>query len=1259
MDANLTVDMLEDARDIFGDGTMEDLEAMDAELGTVQVPEEEVEDEKDMTPAAIALAKQRKKLARIREMYEPAMLQSLYLEESDEIVKTTDIPERLQYAYHRYPKMSKELEIEDIASEKFWMYHRIIPKEDQEMFSEEEKTSRIEAIARVLKYLRLQYLEIAFIIEHRKDYYHPLSEPDLWDIFKYDQEWRNLMNRARALLASVNLIELPQAKEFATLLDSAIEPDVEIQSHHRTLLEETVGDLAAYFAVLVGEEVKISSRKLPVRRYSLPTYEMTGRMDYVRLLGISPAELAANLELGYASHRSEDPDKTVEEAAKEHLTFTTKDPELVRRFGRRIAAQLIATHPGVRRYVRKLYRETATLTTTLTNKGMREINPFSTAAAVGSLKNKPVMYMFDFQDRQQFLHIEKGIVDGLMTCEIGLSEDHKGKILQELEDMYLTLDTSEQAQGWNEERRGILRNVLDDHLIPLFTKEMRAMLLRDAAEHVAEGIGADLSAKLMMAPYTPANVDMIDDDDDFEMSNKPRVVSVLLNPQRITVMCALDANGEVIDHLHLKFLRNSERNPTQAKQKRDDVASLKAFIRQTRPQLIAVAPTDMMARYLKQDIETWMGELDKTGTKYKIVYAPQEHAVPYHVSDRARNEFPHYNDEMRKVISIGRRQQDPIAEIAGLCNPTDDIMNMHFHPLQHVIPKEILKYNIERAFVSVVNKVGIDLISARQHPHLAHALQFVAGLGPRKAAALQQALRRMGSRVSRRDFLVQKELVGKVVYTNCAATLYFDGGGLDGTRIHPENYAHAVQIAVDALEIENPVDSKMSQYIEQIMHNPAKMDLLDLDSFADRLEETSHGKHRETLFTIRRELTEPYGEIRTPYKEMPPAEVFQLLTGETEETLCRGALVAATVTRVNENSVKVRLESGVTGWIGIADISDAHINSAADRCKVNQVIRCRVKQCAPENFFNDTRDQPFLTLSSKSSDLKNNEYFEGELHREMYWQKDKPAEDARAKQASFVPRPITHPAFANCTRAECEEKLLSGEYGNAMFRPSSKGVKYLTLTWRFTGPADEPIFRHDLIEEDNKPTNNIAGLGATLKLAGEEYEDLDEILTRYVEACTELVRELTQQKYYRNEALDDVKEMLVAEKRATPNRIPYFVCPAPGKPGFFLLCFQPNESSTKKEYVGITPDGYRYRNQMFKSPSRLIAYFKKNALSRPSASSASVTRPRGPPSAPSGQHGHRGPVQGRRDDYRGAGGWGASQHPDQRGYQAQATGSRY
>lgn len=75
-----------------------------------------------------------------------------------------------------------------------------------------------------------------------------------------------------------------------------------------------------------------------------------------------------------------------------------------------------------------------------------------------------------------------------------------------------------------------------------------------------------------------------------------------------------------------------------------------------------------------------------------------------------------------------------MAEFAQLFNPPDaDILGVRWHTAQDEVPREMLLRALEIEFINRTNEVGVDVNRCILHPHTANLLQFVAGLGPRKA----------------------------------------------------------------------------------------------------------------------------------------------------------------------------------------------------------------------------------------------------------------------------------------------------------------------------------------------------------------------------------------------------------------------------------------------------------------------------------------------------------------------------------------------
>ena len=128
----------------------------------------------------------------------------------------------------------------------------------------------------------------------------------------------------------------------------------------------------------------------------------------------------------------------------------------------------------------------------------------------------------------------------------------------------------------------------------------------------------------------------------------------------------------------------------------------------------------------------------------------------------------------------------------------------------------------------------------------------------------------------------------------------------------------------------------------------------------------------------------------------------------------------------------------------------------------------------------------------------------------------------------------------------------------------------------------------------------------------QEYEDLDEILARYVQPIAAGARDMLSHKCYKKADggnPESLKKLLRDEKSKNPKRIPYFFSASKQLPGKFCLAYQPG-SRPRIEYVTVTIDGFRYRNKTLRSINELIKWFKEHyqdPIPRPAQSTAPVT----------------------------------------------------
>lgn len=289
----------------------------------------------------------------------------------------------------------------------------------------------------------------------------------------------------------------------------------------------------------------------------------------------------------------------------------------------------------------------------------------------------------------------------------------------------------------------------------------------------------------------------------------------------------------------------------------------------------------------------------------------------------------------RQAVHLARYIQDPLLCMSQLCNQDRDILGLNLHPMmQYVIAAsgsrlsddstQLLR-QLEIKFINVVNDVGVDLNRCDVEPHTSGVLQFVCGLGPRKAAHILKVLR--AERLDLKGKLTNKELstypvfpnrlclvtkcsLGRKVFINCSGFIKLDvdkiskeideddeenqdeanyTDPLDSTRIHLESYEWAKKIAIDALDLdENSEAANSRTALKEILENPRRLKDLDLDAFADELMRTGYGNKITTLYDIRQELSYRYRDRRVPYTPMDPVERFYTLINETPETFNKG-----------------------------------------------------------------------------------------------------------------------------------------------------------------------------------------------------------------------------------------------------------------------------------------------------------------------------------------------------------------------------------
>ena len=163
-------------------------------------------------------------------------------------------------------------------------------------------------------------------------------------------------------------------------------------------------------------------------------------------------------------------------------------------------------------------------------------------------------------------------------------------------------------------------------------------------------------------------------------------------------------------------------------------------------------------------------------------------ASVYSASKIARDEFPTYDVTVRGAVSIGRRLQDPLAELVKI-----DPKSIGVGQYQHDVDQTLLKEELDQVVIRSVNKIGINLNTASKS-----LLSYVSGIGEKLAEKIVDYRAENGAFTNRKE-LKNVPRLGEKAYQQAAAFVRIVNGDfvLDNSAVHPEAYVLVEKMAKD------------------------------------------------------------------------------------------------------------------------------------------------------------------------------------------------------------------------------------------------------------------------------------------------------------------------------------------------------------------------------------------------------------------------------------------------------------------------------
>jgi len=462
----------------------------------------------------------------------------------------------------------------------------------------------------------------------------------------------------------------------------------------------------------------------------------------------------------------------------------------------------------------------------------------------------------------RILAINRGEREGALDVTIDVDENTAAELLQQSYELH------------NDYHKTAIEDGLKRLLSPALLREIRGDQSDTADDHGIGVFSENLKNLLLQQPIKGTRVLGID----------PGI--------RTGTKCAfLDDTGKYLDNVVIY-------NHKVEEAKRNILKGIRAYD----VQLIAVG-NGTGSRDVQEIVSALISE-NNLEVLYTVV--DEDGASVYSASDIAREEFPELDLTIRGAISIGRRLQDPLAELVKI-----DPKSIGVGLYQHDVNQKKLSDKLDEVVSSVVNNVGVNLNTAS-----ASLLKYVSGINSSLARKIVKYRDEKG-RIASRSELTSVPGMGPKSFEQCAGFLKIPESAepLDNTWVHPENYAVA----------------------REIRETITATTTAGLGSDAMATLKEKHGVGETTIHDIAEELKKPNRDPRDSY----PKPVMQKGV-VTFEDLREGMMITGKIKNVVDFGAFVDLGIKETALVHISEMSDSFVKDPMDAVKVGDVLEFRI-----------------------------------------------------------------------------------------------------------------------------------------------------------------------------------------------------------------------------------------------------------------------------------------------------------------------------
>lgn len=549
---------------------------------------------------------------------------------------------------------------------------------------------------------------------------------------------------------------------------------------------------------------------------------------------------------------------------------------------RDIIAEEISEHATTRAALRRLYRQAAVIETKVVAK--KTFQGDTTELDSLSAQTKPVLLRDKYRDYFQWREpAAKAAGHRLLAVLRAAEEKILNVTMRPPEEEALALLHRLHPGGgvWRVE---VLKAIDDGYrrlLAPAMENELSGEL-KAKADVEAIRVFADNLRQLLLAPPL----------------GERSVLAIDPGYRTGAKVACLNKQGKLLEHTTIF--------PTHGGRQRDEAReTVIALI--NRHQIAAIAVGNGTAGRETLD---FISELELS-REVVVTMVSEDGASIYSASECARREFPDLDLTVRGAVSIGRRLQDPLAELVKI-----DAKSIGVGQYQHDVHQGELKKALNQVVESCVNSVGVELNTAS-----VELLTFVAGLGPALAAAIV-AHRNDHGPFAERTELLRVPRLGPKAFEQCAGFLRIRNGKnpLDRGAVHPERYPLVRRMARDHC-----------LSVEKLMTDETARQQLDLTAYVD------DQVGMPTLLDIVAELAKPGRDPRRAF------ERFEFAAGlRTIDDLHQGMMVPAIITNVTKFGAFADIGIKENGLIHISQLADRYVKDPGEVVKVGDRVEVRV-----------------------------------------------------------------------------------------------------------------------------------------------------------------------------------------------------------------------------------------------------------------------------------------------------------------------------